>query len=110
LRQRHGIEHRIEHRFPLTRSLRASVQRSTSVSFSFVRSFDCGGIIHHPAIKNDSSAIPEPTEWERIRNQINAAMIFAVGLRKRGVSWSSRPASGSLHRRIRRWFHSSPSK
>jgi hypothetical protein len=30
-----------------------------------------------PAIKNDSSAVPQPTEWQRIGNQIDAAMIFA---------------------------------
>jgi hypothetical protein len=48
--------------FPLIRSLRASAQPSTSVSFSFVLSFDCGRIIHH----------------------INSAMILCgVGLRKR---------------------------
>ena len=35
-----------------------------------------GRIIHHPAIKNDSGAILEPTEWQRIGDQINAAMIF----------------------------------
>jgi len=46
---------------------------------------DCGWIICHPAIKNDSGlAIPQPTEWQRIGNQIDAAMIFArVELRKR---------------------------
>jgi hypothetical protein len=31
--------------------------------------------------------VPEPTKWQRIGNQIDAAMIFAgVGLRKRVVS------------------------
>jgi hypothetical protein len=45
--------------------------------FSFVLSFDCGGIIHHRAIKNDSSAIPQPTERQNIGNQIDAAFIFA---------------------------------
>jgi hypothetical protein len=71
LRERHGFEHR----FPLIRSLRASVQRSTSVLFSFVVSFDCGRIIRHPPIKSDSDAILSsgPTEWQRIGNQINAA-------------------------------------
>jgi hypothetical protein len=53
LRQRHGFEHG----FPLIRSLRASAQRSTSVLFSFVAVLDYGGIIRHPAIKNDSGAI-----------------------------------------------------
>jgi hypothetical protein len=42
-----------------------------------VLSFDCGGIIHHPAIKNDSSAISQATEWQHIGNRINAAMILA---------------------------------
>jgi hypothetical protein len=46
-----------ERRFPLIRSLRASVQWSTSVLFSFGLSFVCGRIIHHPAIKNDSGTI-----------------------------------------------------
>ena len=55
--RRLGERHGFEHGFPLTRSLRASAQRSTSVLFSFVLSFDCGRIIYHPAIKNDSSAI-----------------------------------------------------
>ncbi len=49
LRQRHCFEHG----FPLIRSLRGSAQRSTSVLFSFVLSFDCGRIIHHPTIKNE---------------------------------------------------------
>jgi hypothetical protein len=49
LKQRDGFEHC----FPLIRSLLTSVQRSTSVLFSFVVSFDCGCIIHHPAIKNE---------------------------------------------------------
>jgi hypothetical protein len=52
-RQRHGFEHG----FPLIRSLRGSAQRSTSVLFSFVAVLDYGGIIRHPAIKNDSGAI-----------------------------------------------------
>jgi hypothetical protein len=56
LRQRHDFA---EHRFPLTRSLQASVQRSTSVLFSFVLSLDCGRISHHPAIKNDSNALSQ---------------------------------------------------
>jgi hypothetical protein len=38
---------------------------------------DCGRIIRHSAIKNDSGALPQPTEWQRIGNQIDAAMIFA---------------------------------
>jgi hypothetical protein len=50
LRQRDGVEHR----FPWIRSLRASLQGSTSVLFSFVLSFGSGRIIHHPAIKNES--------------------------------------------------------
>src|SRR5258708_7926425 len=29
-------------------------------------------------------AIPQPTEWQRVGDQINTALIFAVGLRKRG--------------------------
>jgi hypothetical protein len=50
--------HDYEHGFPLIRNLRASTQRSTSVLFSFVLSFgDCGRIICHLAIKNDSGAI-----------------------------------------------------
>jgi hypothetical protein len=55
-----GERHCFDHDFPLIRSLRASAQRSASVLFSFALSFDCGGIIDHPAIKNDSSAI-----WRR---------------------------------------------
>jgi hypothetical protein len=51
-----------------------------------VRSFDCGGIIHHPAIKNDSSAIPEPTEWEHIGDQIDAAFIFARSCRSLSIT------------------------
>jgi len=47
--------HCLEHGFPLIRSLRASAQWSTSVLFSFVLSFDCRRIIHHPAIKNGSN-------------------------------------------------------
>jgi len=61
-----GESHCFDLDFPLIRSLRASAQRSASVLFSFALSFDCGGIIHHPAIKNDSGAILEPTEWQRI--------------------------------------------
>jgi hypothetical protein len=75
--RRLGESHCFDHGFPLIRSLRASVQRSTSELFSFVLPFDCGGIIHRPAIKNDSGAIPQPTEWQRIGNQIDATMIFA---------------------------------
>ena len=74
--RRLGESHGFDHGFPLIRSLRASVQRSTSVLFSFVLSFDCDGTIHHPAIKNDSSAIPEPTEWQNI-GIINAPPILA---------------------------------
>src|SRR6266566_6958799 len=45
--------HDYEHDFPLIRSLRASVQRSTSVLFSFVLSLlDHGRIIYHSASKN----------------------------------------------------------
>jgi len=74
-----GERHGFEHGFPLIRSLRVSVQWSTSVLFSFVRSFDCGRIIRHPPIENDSGAILRsgPTERQRIGNQIDAAMIFA---------------------------------
>ena len=51
--------HDYEHGFPLIRSLRASTQRSTSVLFSFVLSLlIVAGSFCHPAIKNDSSAIP----------------------------------------------------
>jgi hypothetical protein len=53
LGQRRGFEPR----FPLIHILRASVQRSTPVLFSFVRFFDCGRIIRHPPIKRDSDAI-----------------------------------------------------
>jgi hypothetical protein len=52
-----GESHGFDHGFPLIRSLRASAQRSASVLFSFVLSFDYGRISHHPAIKNDSGAI-----------------------------------------------------
>jgi len=40
---------------------------------------DPPGRIHcaHLARKNDSSAIPQPTEWQHIGNEINTAMIFA---------------------------------
>jgi len=66
--------HGFDHGFPLIRSLRASAQRSASVLFSFVLSFDYGWIIHYPAIKNDSSAISQPTEWQHIGNQIDLSM------------------------------------
>jgi hypothetical protein len=33
-------------------------------------------MICRPAIKNDSSAISQPTEWQHIGNQIDTAMIF----------------------------------
>jgi len=69
-----GESHGFDHGFPLIRSLRASAQRSASVLFSFVLSFDYGWIIHHPAIKNDSSAISQPTEWQHIGNQIDLSM------------------------------------
>jgi hypothetical protein len=82
--RRLGERRGFEHGLPLIRSLRASVQRSTLVLFSFVLSFDCGGIIHHPAIKNDSSAIREPTEWENLENQ--SVYLRAFALRKRGSS------------------------
>ena len=49
-----GERHGLEHCFALIRSLRASVQPSRSVLFSFVRSFDCGRILRHPPIKIDS--------------------------------------------------------
>jgi len=74
--RRLGERHGFEHGFALIRSLRASIQRSRSVLFSFVRSFDCGRIIRNPPIKNDSYAIPESTEGQNIGNQIGAAMIF----------------------------------
>jgi hypothetical protein len=32
--------------------------------------------ICNPAIKNDSGAILEPTEWERIADKINAAVCY----------------------------------
>ena len=60
--QRLGERHCFDHRFPLSRSLRASAQQSASVLFSFVLSFEYGRIIHHPAIKNDSSAISRPPD------------------------------------------------
>jgi len=33
-----------------------------------VRRWHHARIIYRPAIKNDSGAIPEPTEWQRIGN------------------------------------------
>jgi hypothetical protein len=40
--------------------------------------------ICNPAIKNGSGAILEPTEWQRMGNQIDAAFIFTGSdLRKR---------------------------
>ena len=54
--RRWGERRGFEHGFPLIRSPRASVQRSTSVLFSFVRFFDCGRIFRHLPIKNDSGA------------------------------------------------------
>jgi hypothetical protein len=71
------------------------MQRSTSVLFSFSAFLDCGRIVHHPAIKNElhpkhvhpsryertailaRSCEAQPSEWQRIGNQIDAAMIFA---------------------------------
>ena len=57
----------------------ASMSPTVNISIVFILcySFDCGRIVHHPAIKNDSSAISQPTEWQRIGNQVNAAFVFA---------------------------------
>jgi hypothetical protein len=53
-----GESHGFEHGFPLIRSLRASVQQSTSVLFSFALSLlIVAGTIRHPAIKTISSRI-----------------------------------------------------
>ena len=55
----------------------ASISPRVNISIVFiVLPFDCGGIIHHPAIKNDSSAISQPTKRRRIGNQIDVAFIF----------------------------------
>ena len=43
----------LAHDVPLIRSLRAPAPPSASVLFSLALSLDCGGIIRHPAIKND---------------------------------------------------------
>src|SRR5215471_9449019 len=53
VQRRLGESHGSDHGFPLIRSLRGSAQRSTSVLFSFVLSFDCARIIHHRTIKNE---------------------------------------------------------
>ena len=50
--RRLGESYCFDRDFPLIRSLRASAQRSASVSFSFALSFDYGGIIDRPPIKN----------------------------------------------------------
>ena len=42
-----------------------------------IRRWHHGRIICHPAIENDSGSISEPTEGQRIGNQIDAAFIFA---------------------------------
>jgi hypothetical protein len=56
----------------------ASISPTVNISIVFICAvLDCGGIIHHPAIKNDSSAIPEPTEWQHVGDEIDAAMILA---------------------------------
>jgi hypothetical protein len=59
-----------------------------------VRGHD-GRIIYHPAIKNNSSAIPQPTEWQRIGNQINAAMISTRSEFVNVSCASHRPVVGS---------------
>ena len=55
-----------------------SISPTVNISIVFICTFfvDCGRIIRHPAIKNDSSAIPEPTEWQNI-GIINAPPILA---------------------------------
>ena len=59
-------------------------------------------IVCHPAIKNDFRAILEPTEWQRIGDQINAAFIFARAdfVKVLRASHSCR-AIGSLQRLVR---------
>jgi len=42
-----------------------------------IRRWHHGRIIYHSAIKNDSSAILEPTEWQRIGDEIDTALVFA---------------------------------
>jgi hypothetical protein len=39
-------------------------------------------------IVNVNHSIPQPTQWQRIGKQFEAAMIFAVGLRKRALMQS----------------------
>jgi hypothetical protein len=70
--------HGFEHGFPLIRSLRASAQRSASVLFSFVLSFDYGRSICRPAIKNDSSAMLWGASGQRFGLSNLGAVIFAV--------------------------------
>jgi hypothetical protein len=60
-----GVRRGLEHRFSLIRSLRASDQGSTSVSFSFVVSFDYSRIIAHPAIENDSAPLTKRISQRR---------------------------------------------
>jgi hypothetical protein len=46
----------------------ASISPTINISIVFICAFlvDCGRDHSHPSIKNDSSAILEPTEWQRI--------------------------------------------
>jgi hypothetical protein len=70
--------HDYEHGFPLIRSLRASTQRSTSVLFSFMLSLlIVAGSFAIRQSKTILSAFPQPSEWQRIGNQIDAAFISA---------------------------------
>ena len=59
----------------------ASISPTINISIVFICAFpfDCGQIICHPAIKNDSSALPETPAWQRIGNQIDAGRGAGVG-------------------------------
>jgi hypothetical protein len=101
-----GESHGFDHGFPLIRSPRASVQPSTSVLFSFLRSFDCGRIFRHAPIKSDSGPVrssdvvavrrtktPESQRvkhWETIANNLSNA----------GWSWGCVSAVDSKGRTI----------
>jgi hypothetical protein len=57
----------------------ASISPTVNISIVFICAvLDCGGIIYHPAIKNDSSAIPQPTEWQQgLRSPPAASIPFS---------------------------------
>jgi len=67
LRQRHGVEHY----FPLIRSLEHQSNGKHQDCFHLCDPLIVAALFTIRQSKNDSSAIPEPTEWEHIGNQVD---------------------------------------